>query len=57
MRKGEAVIRYVLKRSLAILSITFPVPAKKFPLLRNSFPVNLRRELREKLMWHSRFLP
>jgi hypothetical protein len=26
----------------------FPVPEKKFPVLQNIFPVNLRRELREK---------
>jgi hypothetical protein len=33
MRKREAVIRIVLKCPLAIWSITFPVPAKKFPVL------------------------
>jgi hypothetical protein len=38
------------------LQVKFPVPAKKIPVPRNIFPVNLRRELREKSLQHSSFL-
>jgi len=34
----------------------FPVPPPNFPDLRNIFPVNLSRELREKSLPHSGFL-
>jgi hypothetical protein len=34
----------------------FPDTCKKLPVPRNIFPVNKRRELREKWLWRSGFL-
>jgi hypothetical protein len=39
------------------LQVKFPVPVKKIPVPRNIFPVNLHRELCEKSLQHSSFLP
>jgi hypothetical protein len=38
------------------LQVKFPVPAKKIPVPRNIFPVNLRGEFYEKPLRHSGFL-
>jgi hypothetical protein len=41
---------------LLLQYVIFPVPAKNFPVTANIFPVNLCRELSEKLLQQSGFL-
>ena len=54
----EHVIAAVCTENLVrrCLQMKFPVPANKFAVPRNIFPVNLSRELFDKWLQHSGFL-
>ncbi len=47
----------ILAATIPLCAAKFPVLARKYPVLRNIFPANLRRELCEKPLRHSGFLP